>query len=189
MNDINILIFLLETKETKYTINQIAKKIKINYRIAHEQIKKLEKEEIIRTEKVGQALLCSLTNKFNEKIFTAEYKRREKLLQNTNFRTIHKRFSEAKQNYILILFGSYAKGTQTKQSDIDLLAITEKPKEIQEIAELIPKNIHLTTTTYKTFMEMQKEENNVGIEATKNNIILIGIENYYRLINAKNKGS
>lgn len=168
---------MLNNKEKKFTINQLAKQTKTNYRIAHKTVKLLEKEDLIKTEKAGNSLLCSLTYNFNEKIFNAEHERRKK------FKHLIKRFEEAKQNYILLLFGSYAKNTQTKDSDIDLLAITENKKEIEEIAELIPKNIHLTTVNYKLFLDMIKsKEINVGNEVLKNNIILIGIEDYYRLI-------
>jgi predicted nucleotidyltransferase len=187
MNEINILKLLLENKEKRFTINQISKLLKINYRIAHEKIKKLECEGLIKTEKAGKSLLCSLTEKYDEKIYLAENIRREELLKNKDFKIILKRFKEAKQNYILLLFGSHAKRMQTKHSDIDLLVITENKQEIIEISETIPKNLHLTTTTYKNFIEMIKiKEVNVGNEVQKNNIILIGIEEYYRLIeNAK----
>lgn len=183
MNNIAILQLLLEHKEKKFTINQIAKTLHINYRIAHEQTKLLEQEQLITMEKAGKALLCSLTGTFNEKIYLAEYQRRKQLLQHKDFKTIHKRFSEAKQNYILLLFGSQAKGTATTHSDIDLLAITEDDKEIKEIAQHIPKKIHLTTTNYATFTTMiHSKKISVGTQAQKNNIILLGIEDYYRLL-------
>ena len=39
MNNINVLKLMLENKENKFTINQMAKLLKINYRIAHELLK------------------------------------------------------------------------------------------------------------------------------------------------------
>lgn len=184
MNNIKILIHLLDKREEKFTINQLSKILNINYRIAHTQIKFLEKENLVKTEKVGKSLHCSLTKNFNEKIFIAEYQRLQNFLKiNKDFKLIIKRFEKAKQNYILLLFGSYAKGIQTKHSDIDLLAITENGKEIDEIVRLIPKNIHLINVNYEEFLNMKKSnEITVGTEVMKNNIILIGIEDYYRLL-------
>jgi predicted nucleotidyltransferase len=183
MNNTKILIYMLDHKEEKFTINQLSKKLNLNYRIAHQTIKSLEKEQLIKTEKAGRSLLCSLTYKFNEKLFSAEYQRTQKLLKNKTFKVIHKRFSEIQQNFILLLFGSQAKKQADKHSDIDLLAITENEKEIKETAELMPLNIHLTTTTYNSFIQMIKSnELTVGSEVLKNNIILIGIEDYYRLL-------
>ena len=183
MNNIKILIHLLENKEKRFTINQISKELKINYRITHEQIKKLEREGTIKTEKAGKAILCSISNKFDEHIFTAEYQRKQEIIKNKDFKIIHKRFSEIQENFILLLFGSQAKNKATKHSDIDLLAITENEKQIRDTAELIPKNIHLTTTSFETFNKMiNSKKISVGSEAYNNNIILIGIEDYYRLL-------
>ncbi|MFT4261264.1 MAG: nucleotidyltransferase domain-containing protein [Candidatus Woesearchaeota archaeon] len=180
----SILIYLLENKEEQFTINHISKALNINYRIAHTQVKILEKENIIKIKKAGNSSLCSLTNEFSEKIFLAEYKRRTDLLKNQDFNQILNRYKKAKQSFILLLFGSYAKNKQTKNSDIDLLAITQNSKELEEITNLIPKKIHLTTVSYQEFLNMKNtNELNVGREAMKNNIILIGIEQYYRLIN------
>lgn len=183
MNSIKILKYFLDNREEKFTINQISKVLNINYRIAHTEIKKLEKEKIITTKRVGNSLLCSLTNNFNEKVYLAEHKRREEILKNKDLNQILKRYKKAKQSYILLLFGSYAKHTQTKHSDIDLLAITQNPKEIEGITNLIPVNIHLTTVTHQEFLDMKNsKELTVGSEVIRKNIILIGIENYYRLL-------
>lgn len=182
----NILIYLLENAQAP-TINQLARTLDINYRTAYEQVKKLEKEGLISTRRVGNALLCSLTGHFNEKLFSAEHQRRQSLLKDKDLNTIHKRFSQAKQDYILLLFGSRVKKTHTETSDIDLLAITQNEQELHDIARSIPKNIHLTTTTYQTFIDMLQTTNtNVGNEAKKHNIILVGIENYYRLLHNVN---
>ncbi len=179
----SILIHLLNHRTQQFTINQLSKDLNINYRIAHQQVESLQKEGLITTQKAGQARLCSLTGTFNEKIFAAEFQRRQAILKNRTFKTIHNRFAQAKQSYILLLFGSQAKGTQHPQSDIDLLAITEDEKEIQDITDLIPKDIHLTTVSYQTFIDMaNSKELTVGSQAIKHNIILIGIEEYYRLL-------
>ncbi len=180
MNNTKILQFLLNNKDESFTIRNISQKTNINYRITHQTIKSLEQEGIIQTKSAGKALLCSLTNKFNEKVYLAEHQRRKDI----NLQQIITRYEQAKQTYILLLFGSYAKKTNTKHSDIDLLAITNEPEEIEEITKLIPKNIHLTTLTYKEFLQMkQSKETTVVSEVMKNNIPLINIEEYYRLIN------
>ena len=67
-------------------------------------------------------------------------------------------------------------------SDIDLLLISDKPSPIRKEVDLLPLNTHLTTITYLDFMEMLKNrEQTVVSEALKSNIIMFGIEDYYRL--------
>lgn len=73
-----------------------------------------------------------------------------------------------------------------KNSDIDLLIITNYQKEIDEELNILPLNIHATYITIKEFLMMSKsKEFSVVNEALKKNIILVGIETYYRLL--KNK--
>jgi len=181
MNNAKILTHLLNNKTEEFTINQIAKATGLNYRIAHTQVKLLEEDNLIQTKRIGNSLLCSLTHKFDEKIFRAEFERQNQLPK--KILRIKDRFEKANQSYILLLFGSYAKRTNTKGSDIDLLAITENKEEIEEITDLIPENIHLTGITYAEFIKMNmSKELSVVSEAVKHNIVLLGIEEYYRLL-------
>ncbi len=184
--EIKILKLLLSNKEEVFTIKKIAERTNINYRIAYEKIKSLEKEKLVKVTKTGNTKVCRFTNKFDKKVFEAEYERRQELLKkNKDFKVLYKRLSELNFPFIALLFGSYAKGRATKHSDIDLLIVCEEKREhqIQEILDLFPLKIHPTFTKFEDFMLMLKtKEFNVVSEAVKNNIILIGIEDYYRMI-------
>lgn len=110
------------------------------------------------------------------------------LFTTNNFRVMHDYFKEIKDPFfILLLFGSHASGKARAKSDIDLLLIADNPKltaKVKETVSLMPLDIHFIDIDTKTFLSMLKTtEFNVGKEAAKNNIILFGIEDYYRLIN------
>ena len=185
-SEIKILKLVLDKKEERFTIKKIAEALKINYRIAYEQVKNLENEGLIKVTKIGNSKLCEFTNKFNYKIFEAEYERRQDLFKNKDFLILHNRLSELQFPFIALLFGSHAKGTANKHSDIDLLTIGAE-KEIKATLSLLPEKIHLTQVTYEEFIHMAKsKEFTVVSEVIKNNIPLIGIEEYYRLL--KNVG-
>ena len=90
---------------------------------------------------------------------------------------------------IILIFGSYAKNTQTKNSDIDLMFIVPDgmeelfEKDVHRVARSLPLPIHPLVFSEKQFLEMtHAHESNVGQEALKNNIILYGIETYYEMI-------
>jgi len=184
----NILKILVENPEEKYSIRKLSQLRKINYKSAYQAIMKLEQKGLAKLERLGNTTNCSFSQKFDETVFAVENERRQELLKDKNFKTIHKYFDEIQQQYILLIFGSHAKQTADKHSDIDLLAITENEKEIEQTTKKIPLNIHLTTTTNKDFTTMLKsKEFSVASEATKKNIILIGIEDYYRAINNARK--
>ena len=181
-SEIKILKLMLERKQERFTIKKIADTLNINYRIAYEKVLELEREKLIQITKAGHSKICELTNNFNEKIFIAEYERRQDLFKNKDFLVIYNHLAELNFSFIALLFGSHAKGTSTKHSDIDLLTIGGNEKEITVKLSILPDKIHVTHVTYESFIEMAlSKEFTVVSEAIKNNIILNGIEDYYRL--------
>lgn len=183
--DVDIIMSLLENNTNNVSISQLSKKLKIDYKNTYTAVKRLEKSKIIILEKIGKAYNCILNNNMNPMIFEAEYNRREKLLKNKNFKILYNKLNSIKFPFIALIFGSYAKGTSNPHSDIDLMVICDKnTKDIERTISLLPLDIHLVTISIEEFLKMdKKKEFNVVAEAMKNNIILIGIEDYYRLIN------
>ncbi len=180
---VKILKLLLSNKEKRFTIKKIAENTDINYRIAYENVLQLEKGGFIKITKSGNAKACEFTNKFNPKVFNAEYERRIDLFKNKDFLVLQRMLHELEFPLIALLFGSQAKKMANRQSDIDILAVGNHGTEIETALSLWPKKIHLTSVTYKDFIHMARsKEFNVVNEAIKNNIILIGIEEYYRLL-------
>jgi predicted nucleotidyltransferase/predicted transcriptional regulator len=183
-----IIQYLLSHKKEEFTIRSIAKETAIEYKAAYTTIQQLIEDDIIQAKKAGQATLCSINHKsFNASIFKAEEARTGTILKNKNIAIMYSYFKDIKGPFfILLLFGSYAKGIQRKKSDIDLLLITDQEeikKDIMRNIKLMPLDIHLSTFTAKEFLSMLKTtEFNVGKEAFFNNVILFGIDDYYRLI-------
>lgn len=181
---IRILKLLLDRRGERFTIKKMAEALKINYRTAYEQTMRLEKEGLIKITRAGNSNVCEFTHKFDSEVFEAEYARRKELFsKNKDFLILHNRLSALGFPFIALLFGSHGKGTASEHSDIDILAVGGDEKEIRVTLSLLPDKIHLTAVTYLNFIHMAKSrEFTVVGEAIKNNIILIGIEEYYRLI-------
>tara|TARA_Y100000034_G_C6790583_1_gene353961 strand:- start:317 stop:889 length:573 start_codon:yes stop_codon:yes gene_type:complete len=186
--ELQILKLLIENQEKTYSIRKIALERKINYKSAYNVILKLEKQGIIDVSRLGNINVCKFNRSFNDKVFSVEYNRRKDLFKkNKNFKIIYNDLSKINQQFIALLFGSFAKGTQTKRSDIDLLIIAEDSKKIENRLSLLPLRFHIVDITYKDFLSMLKsKEDSVVTELIKKNIILVGIEDYYRLL--KNAG-
>ena len=57
----------------------------------------------------------------------------------------------------MIVFGSYAKGSQTKNSDIDIMLVSNDEKlkkRINEIVSILPLKIHLIQLNEEEFRRM-----------------------------------
>ncbi|MFH0836988.1 MAG: nucleotidyltransferase domain-containing protein [Candidatus Aenigmatarchaeota archaeon] len=169
-------------------ISQLAKQTKMDYKNVHDIIRRLEKKELVILKKFGSAVSCRLVNEPHPLIFEAEFERRKEILKSKDMDTMLHMIKEhlGSVNFILLLFGSYAKRSQTKHSDIDLMFII--PHEsmenmVSKAIRLIPLSIHYQVFTEDDFRkDMLSKEFSVIKEAMKKNIILHGIENYYELI-------
>ena len=185
---LNILKLLIENQETPFSIRKISQLRKINYKSAYYALKNLEKEGIADLKHSGNTTLCSFNRSFNESVFIVEYERRKELFRDKNFLVIYNDLRRVNMPFIALLFGSHAKGKETKHSDIDLLVIAEDFKPIERVLSRFPLKIHATDIRYKDFVEMLKSrEFTVVSEAIKRNIILIGIEEYYRMMGNANR--
>lgn len=191
-NQQKIIRFLIGHKDESFSINSIAKKLKMNYRIAFEGVNKLEADGIVTIKKLGNSNQCVFSYHFNEKVLEAEDRKKEEFLRNKDFKVLYKRIMEIKNPFfICLVFGSYAKGTQTKHSDVDLCIITDN-EEVKQKAEqtirLFPFDIHFLCFTTKEFISMlSTTELNVGKEIVKDNIILKGAEGFYEMVNYAGK--
>ena len=180
---IDAMIFLIENCDS--SISDISRGLNIDYKNTHNIIKKLEKEGIISLRRIGRLLSSSVNKKMNEAIFSAEYERRRRILKKSDMKILSQRLESLKFFFVLLIFGSYAKGTSKKSSDIDVMAICDEGRknEIRREMSLMPLDIHLSAFTPEEFRDMlNKKEFSVVSEAARRNIILIGIEDYYRMI-------
>jgi len=180
----NILQFLLEHNQSSFSISEISKAIKKDYKNTYEAIKSMPSINIFKS---AGANHVSFNFEFSEVLFLVETNRKKEILKDKNLKIIIEDISKINTQFILLLFGSRAKKTNYKKSDYDLLLITDNPEKIESKFSIYPLNIDLNTIKLNEFKQMllSKEFTFVS-EAIKNNIILWGIEDYYRLIkNAK----
>ena len=184
-----ILKFLIENKEKSFNLSELAKVLKIDYKLIYLNVKKLEKDNSIQVEDLKSQKRCSFKDNFTEDVFIVENQRKNDLLNKKEFSAIYDKLRDISKQFIILLFGSHIKGTATKHSDIDLLLISNKEdsKIIENRLGTLPLKIHLTHITYESFVNMLKsKEYTVVSEAIKKNISLFGIEDYYRFLeNAK----
>ena len=173
----------LLVRNRKCTINQIATMLDEYYSFVHRTVHDLSKEQVLIMEKAGKAYLCSL-NLTHEKTKallqlselekTSEFYNRKK-----DLKLILDDFVKIKPSSI-ILFGSYAKGTATKESDIDLLILTTAKKGVDKITREIyakyGKEINAIVMTPDQFKK-QKSSSLIQ-EIIKDHYVLFGVESF-----------
>lgn len=193
----NILVIMklfVTDPDKEYNISEIAKKTKINYRLAYETVIALEKQKILQIKTVGNTRLCRLVSGACIPLYAyAEAERaREFLEKHVSIKIIKDELEKKKRTVYdsVIVFGSYVKGIQSKKSDIDLLFIIPSQikkevyeQEIQTILQLLDYKIDINILTEKEFVEVKKEQAlNIVQEVISNHIILGGAEQFHYLL-------
>jgi len=189
--------------EKGFTILDISKRLKIGYRPAYNHIASMENEGIIRIERVGNAKKCSLdlsSAKCRHIMGELDILKKEEIFRkNQKIKAVVEELtSKLTEEFIsdihsIVLFGSYAKGTATKASDVDLLFIVSdlKNKRLRESIERESASYHYShnvkvsplITDIAEFRKMLELEHlNVGKETREYGISLYGSEMFWRLL-------
>jgi len=181
-----ILKYLIENKERPKTIREISGALIVDYKNTFQSINTLS--DLIYKEKIGNNNLVEINLKPNQEIYSVENKRTKEFLdKNKSLKLIQNDIININYPFFIVLiFGSYAKKENTKNSDIDICIISdnqEKTKELVSKLRVLSLPLEIQEFTIKEFESMfDKKKNNLAKEIIKNNIILFGIENYYNLI-------
>lgn len=155
-----------------YHVREIARLEKLNPTTASKYLDTSYKEQILnRKEERGHILFRANTESYAYKDSKIFY----------NIRMIRQsgliEFLDKELHYpeVIVLFGSYAKGENNKNSDIDLFVISNKSKNpnLGEFEKKLNSKIQLFIKTRSEFYRIQKENKNL-VNSFLNGIILKG---------------
>jgi predicted nucleotidyltransferase len=187
-NEIKILNLFRKNIFLKLSIREIMNQIiSKSYQRVHDAVHSLIRKDILESEKIGNTQLITL--KLSRVSIVAlsylddsEIKNIPNYLKIIDLKTI--------SDYIILVTGSYAKGTATKKSDLDLVVIVPNEADVVKIQRKLENEtmlfippMHIYVFTKKDFFDMlvDKKEN-YGKEIFRNNILLKNPQLYYELI-------
>jgi predicted nucleotidyltransferase len=171
--------------------SEILRETKLTPNTTLKHLKNLQKNKIIKSiRKIGNTFYkINLKNPLIYSILSYfDYQKFNKLSE-TRKRAIDEFLNNLKiKPLIVLIFGSTAKGTYTKESDIDLLLVYNK-KESND--NKLKKDIEaITGIKIQTFIidinyleeQISNQEDKVIIHAIKTGFVINGFENFYRRI-------
>ncbi len=186
VNDIDLKILSLFTKnyEKEYYIREVEKLIKVSSRTALVTLAKLEKKGILESKTKGKIKAYSIKKTVLSREFfllTEQYKRIEFLEKNHIVKEVIEKTEEYLQG-IVIVFGSYAKGIQKEDSDLDIFIVGKfDEKKIKETGNKYGLNINIKSYPMNIF---EKEIRNYILlkEIIENHIIIKDAEGFVRRV-------
>lgn len=181
---------LSETPWRKLTFKQIEKSSrKKSKSYLFKTLKKFVKEAVLKEERVGKTVLYSIKYGSVKALsyfgFILEYSSFKK--KNIPFQNLENIISKIPAKFfVLIITGSYARGQETKGSDLDIVILCDDaldPKriyaELRYECEMQIPQIHLYVFTREEFMKMLLEKKqNYGKEIARNALVLQGGREY-----------
>ena len=190
--ELKIVDLLARNTERKFTINEIANSLKEYYSFVHRTVNNLVKDDVITKEKAGKSYLCSINlgaEKTIELVNLSEIEKKNDFYNsNKELKIILEDFVKSAESAItpisIVLFGSYTKGTATKESDIDILLISKTKAGIDKITKEIyakyGKELNAVVMTLEDF-KRQKDKTLIK-EVIKGHYVLYGAEKFVNLV-------
>ncbi|MFH1053641.1 MAG: nucleotidyltransferase domain-containing protein [Candidatus Woesearchaeota archaeon] len=157
-------------------------------------LEEFRKQNLVITKKVGDVNSYSLNLK-NNLVYSYlnlidESDAKSKRIPRKVLDTAQDKVSKYTPFFVILIFGSYAKGKATEKSDLDVAIIVESDKTKKEITpyletirrrEIAKMDYHIFTS--EEFLEMLKsDQENVGKQIYRENIKYYGSIYYYQLI-------
>ena len=195
MKDHELLVPFILAPWRRYTFGNIKKLTKNSSdSYVYSVLKKYVKENILIEEHAGNVILYKLLlSNYKAQIyvgFIAEY-----IAWNTKnlpFDVIKKIIGKLTNTYFtVIITGSYARGKETTDSDLDLVIICDDKQDTKYLmaqihftCEMSIPEVHPYIFRTSEFLEMlNNNEGNYGKEISKNNKLKYGASNYFRILN------
>lgn len=177
----------------KYHLRELARELDMDHTSVRPHLDSLKEKGVIREEEQGRNKVFSLNQKSDllpYHLIQAEADQTAEYLENNNkIRAFWKNFNDEttpktlQKIETLVLFGSFAKGTEDKESDIDLFmaAPEEASNKIfnacEKLESITGRDIELEQTSDLQNLIVYQGPGTFG-EIVNNHIVLLGIEKF-----------
>lgn len=168
---VNVLNFFLENPDLDIHIKELSRRLKISPATSKKFCNLFNNENILTSEKKGNSIFFKLNNSDNY----------IQLLKKTYA------ISKIKENWkkvsvdglkSVVVYGSYASGEYSNNSDIDLLLITRKRdinnSFILKFQNKIKREVNITKMTYMEWQKLKQKSDPFAKEVTENHFIIQG---------------
>lgn len=188
-NEMKILLVLFKDIATSYNANSISKVVGITPMGALKILKKMEKENLAVSKKLGKASFYkpNLDDQYPEMCIRFLLQKEAEESQPAIKRWVNELKEFAKFAKIGILFGSVTQDPHSAK-DIDILLVFEKSQMkkiqglIQEKNKINIKKIHVIKQTEKDLKENIKRKDEVLLSILKRGIVVFGHEELIEVI-------
>lgn len=169
-----VLQYFLEHPHTRVGVKELARCLKISSMTTSTYLNLYSMEGLLNADSVANSLQHSLNNANSRVRLLKQFFVLQKIRESGFVDMVREEDPIISH---LVLYGSYADGTYTEGSDIDLLVITpSKPKTepFKHFESVMGTELGLTTMTYGQWRKAQKGQQSFAMSLLKNHHVLLG---------------
>lgn len=182
-----IASFFPEAEEM--TIKEIQERVEYSYERVNSALKSLSEKKIVIEKQKGKTLVYSLDlHNLYAEIGFGSYSLDREIDFIKKHKTVYKAIQEVENHpfsWSVILFGSYSKGTETKQSDVDLIVtcIPRKEKEVEDFVKSLKHkygiNFSPVVLPMHEFLNIKKDNPELWHDLKRYGIVFKGGDSFY----------
>jgi len=170
-NELEIISLFRGNYKMRFYLREMSKLSKLPLKTCQNTLANLENAKILKSKIEGKNKYFSLNL---ENIRTKSYLQQAEIYQTDLFIEKYPKFNmflkSINMNIPIIIFGSFAKFTADKNSDIDLLIISDNEPKLS--FHLLPFKPHQINMSEKTFLKAIDQQENLIKEIENNHVIL-----------------
>ncbi len=182
MDNILIILSYLAKKNDSFTLLELSSRTKIPYSSLYRTVNRIEDLVDIQVKGKSKLVKIKWSDVSKAYLVIASYEEKKQLLER---HSLMKRIDMQSKD-ITLIFGSYAKNLQTKNSDIDVMVINkkgDKTANYSNLEMLFDIKINPMFFSEKEFKAMLKDKGeNVGKQAMKDHVLLTGFNEFWSLV-------
>ncbi|MBI2579317.1 MAG: nucleotidyltransferase domain-containing protein [Candidatus Aenigmarchaeota archaeon] len=184
-----ILSAFLGNYGAKLHVRQIARMVDMNRQTVSETLKKMEDSRVVDSETEGRNKLYFINSKSSKaKILLQNAENRKKLDICEKSPVLSRLVHYADSSSVILLFGSYAKGSERKDSDIDIIVINGRKNDFDAFEKETGKAVQAFEMSEKKFLERFLKKDHLVVEAAKNHVCLKNAERFVDIMWRANYG-
>lgn len=179
------LLILFKDFTSFYNAHYISKILNISHVGAQKIFKRLLKESLVISKKIGKSITYKLRLDDNYVRQLIAFLLADEA---NNLKRWKEEFKELfKKDRIVLMFGSAIKN-YAQARDIDVMLVIEKSeiKEVNKVLkkkeEILPKKLHSIKLTHQDLLENLKKKDKAMLDIVKNAIVLYGQDRYVEIL-------
>ncbi len=182
-------------ESAEITIKELKERINYSYERVNSALKSLTEKKIVFQKKMGRTLVYSLNlDNIYAEIGFNHYMLEREIDFMKKHRNLYNAVKEIRDNqdiWGIILFGSYSKRTETKQSDVDIICISDKKNETEHFVKSLKYKYNINfapiVLSLRDFPDIKKDNPALWEDLKNYSIVFKGEEQFYYWIYKEDK--